>query len=115
MQGGFKDKAPLRVLQERLRVVSRDQAASASSRSIAFMLLGWVEKYYSNLSGGFPSAASERIKQIRGRLLREAVGPALCAMASALSDTPATCLEHYSVMTAALLDSFILVEQEAGV
>src|SRR5713101_4865600 len=82
-------KAQLRALQGEVRIVLAPRS-DAQLRAIAFMLYAWIDHYYFNLSGTFPSQISKRVGEIRSQFLMQSAGPALIELADALIDVDAS-------------------------
>ena len=78
----------LRELERELRQLLKP-GVDDQVRAPAFLVCVWIEKYYANLSGVFPSEISEQVSEIRGRLIKERAGPLFQTMGKGFAEDEA--------------------------
>lgn len=104
-----RKKAWLRELQEEARGMTMSKT-DPELRTVAFAICLWIDHYYFNMSGTFPSQISESIGEVRHRLLTESVGPSLLTLAENLSCADRLNFDSIVNLFTAYLDAL----QEAG-
>jgi len=109
----LRNKGRLRILQGEMRP-ALGLREDALLRAVAFIVFVWIDRYYFNLSGTFPSQISEDVAKIRRRMLVEKTGPALKDLADALGKSAAEAiLTSLADVLGAYLDSLADVEKIA--